>query len=252
MTAGKNTLTATAGGLTGSPVSFTATGTAGNAGSIAVSGGDKQTATVNSAVATPPAVVVKDAHGNPVQGVSVTFAVGLGSGSITGASQTTNASGIAAVGSWTLGTAAGQNTLTATAPGVNGSPITFTASGTAGAPSAARSLVVATPGTITASTGASAATITVTANDEFGNPVSGVTVTLSSSGTNNALTQPTGPTGANGQATGTLSSTKAETKTIGATLNGITQVTATASVSVTAAAAAATLTQSGRAHCGTA
>src|SRR5256714_15613065 len=83
----------------------------------------------------PPAVIVRDAHGNPVQGVSVTFAVGLGSGSITGASQTTNAGGIAAVGSLTLGTAAGQNTLTATAPGVNGSPVTFTANGTAGPPS---------------------------------------------------------------------------------------------------------------------
>src|SRR6266576_2536716 len=204
-TAGTNTLTATSAGLAGSPVSFVAHGTAGNAGSIAVSGGDKQTATVNSAVATAPAVMVKDANGNPVQGVSVTFAVGPGSGSITGASQTTNASGIAAVGSWTLGTVAGQNTLTATAPGVNGSPITFTATGTAGAPSAARSLVAADPGTISASGGTSAATITVSVNDEFGNPVSAVTVTLAASGTSNALTQPTGPTGANGQVTGTLS-----------------------------------------------
>src|SRR5205814_2249595 len=76
------------------------------------------------------------------------------------------------------------------------------------------------------------------AYDEFGNPVSGVTVTLAASRTNNALAQPTSLTGANGQATATLSSTKAETKTIGATLNGITQVTATASVGVTAAAAA--------------
>src|SRR5213076_2236641 len=199
-TAGGNRLTAAASGLTGSPVSFSATGTAGNAGSIGVSDGDNQTATVNSAVATPPAVVVKDANGNPVPGVSVTFAVGLGSGSLTGASQTTNASGIAAVGSWTLGTGAGENTLTATAPGVNGSPITFTATGTAGAPNAARSLVAATAGAITASTGASAATITVTANDEFGNPVSGVTVTLAASGTNNALAQPTSLTGANGHA----------------------------------------------------
>src|SRR2546423_14721551 len=85
----------------------------------------------------PPAVIVRDAHGNPVQGVSVTFAVGLGSGSIAGASQTTNAGGIAAVGSWTLGTAAGQNTLTPTAPGVNGSPVTFTANAPAGAHNAA-------------------------------------------------------------------------------------------------------------------
>src|SRR5205085_735641 len=84
----------------------------------------------------------------------------------------------------------------------------FTATGTAGAPSAARSLVAADPGTISASGGASVATITVTANDEFGNPVSGVTVTLGASGTSNALTQPTGSTGASGQVTGTLSSTR--------------------------------------------
>src|SRR5439155_23387736 len=113
-----------------------------------------------------------------------------------------------------------------------------TADVSAGAPSAARSLVAAAPGTSPASTGASAATITVTANDGFGNPVSGVAVALVASGTNNSLTQPTGPTDVNGQVTGTLSSTKAEAKTISATLNGVTQVTATASVSVSAAAAA--------------
>jgi len=35
-------------------VTFTATGTAGNAGSIAVNAGNNQTATVNTAVTTPP------------------------------------------------------------------------------------------------------------------------------------------------------------------------------------------------------
>src|SRR5207237_838446 len=112
-------------------------------------------------------------------------------------------------------------------------------------PKSARSLVVAAPGTITASTGASAATVTVTANDEFGNPVSGVTVTLGATGTGNALAQPAGPTGPNGQVTGTLGSTKAETKTISATLNGVTQVGATASVSVTPAAAASIAVSTG-------
>ena len=45
-------------------------------------------------------------------------------------------SGIAAVTSWTLGTAAGPDSLTATAGsgGVTGSPVTFTATATAGAP----------------------------------------------------------------------------------------------------------------------
>src|SRR5439155_379693 len=122
-----------AAGLAGSPVTFTATGTAGSAGSIAASAGDRQTATVNTAV-TPPAVIVKDQFGNPVAGAAVTFAIASGQGSITGAAQTTNASGIATVGSWTLGKPAGVNTLTATSTGLNGSPVTFTATGTAGAP----------------------------------------------------------------------------------------------------------------------
>ena len=40
-------------------------------------------------------------------GVSVTFAVATGGGSVTGGSATTDATGIATVGSWTLGTTAG-------------------------------------------------------------------------------------------------------------------------------------------------
>src|SRR5205085_2248730 len=102
------------------------------AASIAVSTGDGQTATAGTAVLVPPAVIVRDAFANPVAGVSVTFAAGTGGGSITGASQTTNASGVAAVTSWTLGTAAGSNTLTAASGSLAGSPVTFTATGTAG------------------------------------------------------------------------------------------------------------------------
>src|SRR3989442_14103219 len=62
-------------------------------------------------------------------GVAVTFAVAAGNGTITGGSQTTNASGVATVGSWTLSPTAGQNTLTATSGTLSGSPVTFTATG---------------------------------------------------------------------------------------------------------------------------
>ncbi|HKW40094.1 MAG TPA: Ig-like domain-containing protein [Gemmatimonadales bacterium] len=231
--AGPNTLAATSGTLTGSPVTFTATGTAGNPGSIAANGGNNQTATVNTAVTTPPSVIVKDANGNAVSGVSVGFAVASGGGSITGPTAVTNANGIATVGSWTLGTAAGTNTLTATTPGLVGNPVTFTATGVAGAPSAGRSLISAAPTTITASNGASTARITVTVIDQFGNAVSGATVGLTATPpTGNTLTQPVGTTDASGQATGTLSSTKAETKTVTATVNGTTVVTPTATVTV--------------------
>ena len=95
--------------------------------------GDGQSAAVSTAVAIAPAVKVVDGSGSPVAGVGVTFAVASGGGSLTGASTTTNASGIATVGSWTLGATAGANTLTATATGsgITGNPATFTATATA-------------------------------------------------------------------------------------------------------------------------
>ena len=103
----------------------TGTTTQGNATTIAVSAGAAQTATVGTAVTIKPAVKVTDAQGNGVSGVHVTFAVASGGGTITGGSQTTNSLGIATVGSWTLGTTAGANSLTATATGLVGSPVTF-------------------------------------------------------------------------------------------------------------------------------
>ncbi|MBK8004503.1 MAG: hypothetical protein IPK12_11350 [Gemmatimonadetes bacterium] len=85
-------------------------------------------------MATAPEVRVTDLSGNPVSGVSVTFAVTGGGGNITGGAATTDGLGHATLGSWTLGTTAGSNTLTATSAGLAGSPVTFTATGTAGAP----------------------------------------------------------------------------------------------------------------------
>jgi hypothetical protein len=76
-------------------------------------------------------VLVRDGNSNPVPGVTVSFAVASGGGSLSGAAPLTNASGIATLGSWTLGTTAGSNTLTATVSGLP--PVTFTATGTASA-----------------------------------------------------------------------------------------------------------------------
>jgi len=77
-------------------------------------------------VAELPSVLVKDANGNPVSGVPVTFTVTGGGGSVTGNHPTSGASGIATVGSWTLGTTAGTNTLVATTGSLS---VTFTANG---------------------------------------------------------------------------------------------------------------------------
>src|SRR5207302_711266 len=172
-TAGANTLRATSAGLTGSPVTFTATGTAGSAGSIALSAGDQQTATVNTAVATRPAVIVQDQFGNPVAGVAVTFAPAAGSGSVSPTTPvTTGAGGIAALTSWTLGTAAAPNTLTATAAGsgITGNPVTFTATATAGP--AARLAITTQPSATVRSGVAFLQQPVIQLQDASGNPVS--------------------------------------------------------------------------------
>ncbi len=71
--------------------------------------------------------------GAPVAGISVTFSVTSGGGTITGPTVVTGADGVAAVGSWTLGTA-GPNTVKATvnAGGYLGNPVEFRAYGCQG------------------------------------------------------------------------------------------------------------------------
>src|SRR6267378_8524718 len=127
---GQNTLTASASGLTGSPLLFTASGTRDVAAQMLRVSLDTQTATAGQAVSTPPAVRVADQYGNPIPGTPVTFALtGALLGSLTPSNATTDSSGVARVGSWTLATLAGLNTLDATAPGLAGSPTTFSATG---------------------------------------------------------------------------------------------------------------------------
>src|SRR3989442_1770836 len=107
-----------------------------------------------------------------------------------------------------------------------------TASATVTCPvvSGAQSTVAATPASLTAGSGSA----TVTAKDANGNLVSGATVVLAATGSGNTLTQPSGTTNTSGVATGTLSSSVAEAKTVSATING-TAVTQTAAVTVSAA-----------------
>ncbi|MEZ4413391.1 MAG: hypothetical protein R2910_10435 [Gemmatimonadales bacterium] len=146
--------------------------TAGAPTQMAVSVGNGQTATAGTAVATPPAVVVRDVSNNPVSNVAVTFGVASGGGSVVPAGAvSTNASGIAAVTSWTLGTAAGANSLTATAApaGISPNPVTFTATAMAGD---GRELAMFTqPPTSIASGATMTPAPVVQLQDSLGNPV---------------------------------------------------------------------------------
>jgi adhesin/invasin len=209
--------------------------------SIEATAGSEQAAAVATAVATPPAVVVRDEDGNLLGGIPVTFKVTGGDGSLDGANPVTGSDGVAIVGGWTLGKRVGANTLEATLSGldVSGSPVVFTATGTPGPVTAGKSQVSAAPATITASGGSSRSTITVTARDAFDNPVPGLAVTLSASGTGNTVTQPATLTRSNGSTTGLLSATTPGNRVVSATIAG-TAVTQTASVAVSTGAPSAT------------
>lgn len=122
---GTNELTASVQGL--DPVVFTATGTAGPAAILSKAAGDQQSTNAGTAVTVSPAVRVTDAHDNPVPGITVTFTVDSGGGSVVGATVATDANGLAAVGQWTLGSTPGDNALQATASGLT--PVTFSAMG---------------------------------------------------------------------------------------------------------------------------
>lgn len=123
---GEYRLMATAVGAADVSVTFTATALAGPATGLALHAGRGQSAPLGRAVATPPAVKVADAHGNPLAGATVTFSLTADQGSITGAKALTDSAGIAAVGSWTLGMTPGAKTLAAALEGVS-EPLTITA-----------------------------------------------------------------------------------------------------------------------------
>ena len=135
-------LRASASGLTSADAAGVSLTGPGPATQATASVGQMQTATIGTAVAARPAVVVRDMTGNGVPGVAVTFAVGSGGGSVTGATTTTDATGVATVGSWTVGLALGSNTLAATVSGLSGSPVTFAATAVAVAPAVPTSVQV--------------------------------------------------------------------------------------------------------------
>jgi endo-1,4-beta-D-glucanase Y len=99
----------------GTQTEATVTYVAGLPSDLTIVAGNNQTVSPDSEVPIAPSILVTDANGNPVSGVDVVFTITAGDGSVTSEVTTTNASGIATVGSWTVGAVAGTNTLNATA-----------------------------------------------------------------------------------------------------------------------------------------
>ncbi|MGE3614335.1 MAG: hypothetical protein AB7L66_00570, partial [Gemmatimonadales bacterium] len=163
--------------IQGNPARFDATAAPpfGPPVAMTVVQGGGQTVTVGSLVPMPPAVQLTDALDRPVPGAEVAFSVAAGSGSITGAVATTDATGTATLGSWVLGTGAGLQTVTATGPaGVSPATVDVQVAATAGP--AATIVKVAGDNQFSVAGAAVAVRPTVEIRDQFGNPVAGVSV----------------------------------------------------------------------------
>lgn len=201
---------------------------------------EPSTTTAGGSISPPIQVSALDAYGNtaiPFAG-TVTLSIGTnpGGGALGGANPVSAAGGIATFSNLSIAKSGVGYTLIATATGVipdTSAPFTVGAGGI----SAAQSTVFATPPAITASSGSSSATITVTARDSLGNPIQGATVVLAATGAGNTLTQPSGVTDAAGVATGHISSTAAASKVVSAAI-GTVLVQQTDTVTVTPATAA--------------
>jgi hypothetical protein len=139
---------------------------------LQVVAGDGQEAAVGGAVPVAPSVRVVTSSGKPVPNVPVVFAPGAESGVVVGGTQVTDASGVATVTRWTLGTRAGASTLTATAEGVPAK--TFSATTKAGNPATASFVAGGGQSALVGTAVGTAPAVEVL--DVYGNAVPGVSV----------------------------------------------------------------------------
>ncbi len=178
----------------------------------------QQTDTVTGTLATPLEVLATDANGTPIPNVTITWTPGSqgNQGVPSSSSVTTNTNGLAQV-TWTLGTKAGTDSMTATANGAT--PIVFTATATPGAPAQ----VMTVNDNPQSATAGSTIPFSVEVLDQYGNPISGATVSWAVATGGGALNLSSSTTDANGQAqvSWTLGVT-AGTNTITATVGTLT------------------------------
>jgi hypothetical protein len=208
------------------PVEFTAMAMAPAASQLAIVSGNNQDALVGSPL--PQQVVVRatDANGAPVAGAAITFTVTAGGGSVQPGIVVTGANGSASA-TWTLGAAAGAQTLSATATGTN--TVVFTA--TARENAAQSLMIVSGSGQTGAVSTLLPAPLVVRLLDGTGAPVAGTTVLFSAAGTNGTVTPTSATTNTNGEA-----STSWRLGTLAGTQTAIVSANGVAPVSFTAAA----------------
>jgi len=194
--AGALSLSFSANGLT-SAQSGALTLAAGAPATIAATGATALTGNAGQPLAQLPTVVVKDAAGNGVAGVTVLFAISQNGGSISPSSAGTNANGEAALTQWTLPTATGSYMLVASSPALSSGNVAFTVTVLPGA--ASRLTAKGGDGT-SAEVGSVGTVLVAHATDEFGNAIAGANVGWAITAGGGSLSTAVSMTDANGDA----------------------------------------------------
>ncbi len=221
--AGSYTVTATVNGVATS-ATFNLTNTASGASSVGSATGTPQDVSVNTNFTTPLGVTVRDADGNPLQGVTVTFSSpnsGASANFPNGAMAITGPDGVATVDA-TANMVAGHYVVTATVVGATSSA-TFALTNDAG-PAA---IAVATSGTPQNAQVSTAFNVPLSAEieDAFGNGIPNVSVTFTAPASGASATfspSATATTNANGIVSiDATANNTAGTYTVTATSNGV-------------------------------
>jgi hypothetical protein len=239
-TAGTVTVSATISGVA-TPAVFTETATPGPPTALTYVSGNNQTGVGGGTLQNPLVVKVTDQYANPIQGITVLFAVVSGAGSLTASSVLTDASGQAQV-TWRLGGIGVEQAVHASAGTLP--VVTFTATAITGPPA---TLTIVSGNNQTAVAGTTLPLpLVVRVTDQNGNVVPGVVVTFSVTGGNGSLSAASATTDANGQApvTWTLgtvegaNTAQAQVGTLPATIfhaTGAAAITAVGTVGIAAA-----------------
>jgi hypothetical protein len=172
---------------------FTATAALPLGSAVVKVSGDGQTATVGAPLAQPLKVAVLLPGGQPAVGATVTWSVGAGSGTITPLVSVTDANG-QATAQWTLGTAPGAQSASASVAGAG--TATFAATAVAG-PAAALVKVSGDGQSAPAGTTLPAQLVAKVV-DAYGNPVPGAPLAWAVTAGGGSVTPTSGTTGAAG------------------------------------------------------
>lgn len=195
---GRQLTIATATGLKGSPVTFIHSASVGQPASLIAVSGNGQSGQAGEQLPDPLVIRLVDAMGNGLFGKAVTWPVASGGGTITAASPTTDAAGMASA-IWTLGPVPGVNIAI---PGSSGFTATFTASS---GPTQPTAISANTPIQATGTAGAPASpSPSVRVTDAQGRPVPGVLVSFTVSAGGGSVAPATASTDANGDAAASL------------------------------------------------